>query len=347
MWDYDSLYQKARAFVRKGLEHEVPGSAEVPLWCILALELLARATLSRINIALLADPKDDASVLFACGFQGKRAPRSIPATMVFGRCMVVCKDFSEQDRRRCVKWLNWRNEELHTGSVPFEGLRTGVWLPDFYRICTIFLSRNETDLEDFVGAEHATTAKEMVESISDQKKAEANKEVLMKKNAFQTLSVEERLERIKQGSVRAKNSQYYEQSKEIKCPSCEGTAFVFGRLVRSTTPKDSDGELVQDDVWLPVVLVCYCCSLMIKGHALVSALGFGDQFVTPDVLDPKDYYQIEIDSSEWHDPEDEIEIDSSEWHDPEDEMEWHDPEDEMEWHDPEDEMEWHDPEDER
>ena len=303
MWDYDSLYQKARAFVRKGLVHEVPDSAEVPLWCILALELLARATLSRINMALLADPKDDVNVLFACGFPSKKAPISIPAKTVFHRCVVVCEDFSEQDYRRCVEWLNWRNAELHTGSLPFEGLKTGVWLPDFYRICTIFLSLNETDLEDFVGTEHATTAKEMVESLSDQKKAEAHEEVRMKKEAFKALSVEERLERIRQGNGRAKNSKYYEQSKEIKCPSCEGTALVFGGLVRSTTPKDDDGVLVQEDVWLPILLGCYCCGLTIEGHALVSALGFGDQFVTPDVLDPKDYYQIEFDPSEWYDPE--------------------------------------------
>ena len=303
MWDYDLLYQKAKAFVRKGLEHEIPDSAEVPLWCILALELLARATLSRINKALLADPKNDINVLFACGFPSKKAPISIPARAVFYRCMVVCEDFSEQDHDRCVEWLNWRNAELHTGSLPFEGLKTGVWLPDFYRICTIFLSCNKTDLEDFVGAKHVTTAKEMVESLSGQKKAEAYEKVQMKKEAFKALSVEERLERIKRGDDRAKNSKFYEHSKEIECPSCEGTAIVVGGLVRSTTPKDDDGVLVQEDVWLPVALGCYCCDLRIKGHALVSALGFGDQFVTPDVLDPKDYYQIEFDPSEWSDLE--------------------------------------------
>ena len=59
MWDFQSLYTKSKAYVRKGLEHEDPDSPEIPLWCILALELLARAALSKVNPALLADPKDD------------------------------------------------------------------------------------------------------------------------------------------------------------------------------------------------------------------------------------------------------------------------------------------------
>ena len=301
MWNYDSLYRKAKLFVRKGLEHDAPDSTEIPLWCIVALELLARATLSRINPALLADPRDGASILAACGFPSKKAPTSVPAKTVFHRCVVICEDFSEQDYSRCIEWLNWRNEELHTGSLPFEELKTSVWLPDFYRICSLLLGKNEASLEDFLGTEHATTAKTMVESLSEKERKEAHAEVRAKREKFQALDVEERLERIKQGNARAKrNWSLRARSREIKCPSCEGVAFVVGDLIRSTTPRDQEGELVQDDVWLPTGLVCFSCELKLAGHAYVSALGFGDQFFTKDVLDPKDYYQIEFDPSEYY-----------------------------------------------
>ena len=83
MWDYESIYNKAKYFVRKGLDHEEPESTEIPLWCILSLELLARATLSRINPALLADPRDGNNILSALGFPGKTAPVSVPAKTVF------------------------------------------------------------------------------------------------------------------------------------------------------------------------------------------------------------------------------------------------------------------------
>ena len=32
MWDFQSLYTKSKAYVRKGLEHEDPDSPEIPLW---------------------------------------------------------------------------------------------------------------------------------------------------------------------------------------------------------------------------------------------------------------------------------------------------------------------------
>ena len=304
MWDYDSLYQKAKLFVRKGLEHEAPHSPEIPLWCILALELLGRATLSKIHPALLADPKDGVNLLFACGFPSKKAPTSIPSKTVFHRCVVVCRDFSEDDYNRCMAWMNLRNEELHTGSLPFEELKTSTWLPDFFRICAILLNQNGVKLENFVGAEHASTANEMVESLSLKKRQETHSTVEDKRREFLALGIEDRLARIKRGKTKAKTSwSLLSRSKEIKCPACEGVALIVGDLIRSTTPKDSDGELIQESVWLPSRLVCFCCDLKLMGHAQVAALGFGDQFVTTEVLDPKEYYGIEFDPSEYYQSE--------------------------------------------
>ena len=304
MWNYDSLYKKAKFFVRKGLEHEEPHSTEVPLWCILSLELLARATLSRVNTALLAELRDEMSILTACGFPSKKAPSSVTAKGAFHRCVVVCEDFSEEDYKRCIEWLNWRNEELHTGSLPFDELKTSEWLPDFFRICNILLEKNETNLENFLGIKNSGTAEKMIESLSHQKRAYAHAEVKEKKAKFDALSVEDRLERIKQGSAKAKTpGSLRARSKEITCPSCEGVALVVGNLIRSTTPRDHKGQLVQDDIWLPTVLGCYCCGLKLDGHAYVSALGFGDQFLTKDVLDPKDYYEIEFAPYDSYEPD--------------------------------------------
>ena len=203
-----------------------------------------------------------------------------------------------------MEWLNWRNEEFHTGSLPFEGLKTSIWLPDFFRICTILVKFIGAKLEEYVGTEHSSMAIELVESLSHQKRKDAHLEVKTKKAEFQALGVEERLERIKQGTAKAKGAwQLRARGKEVTCPSCEGVALVVGGAIRSTTPKDNDGELVQEDVWLPAALACFSCELRLKGHAYVAALGFGDQFVTTDVLDPKDYYDIQFDPSEYYQSE--------------------------------------------
>ena len=306
MWDYDSLYNKAKLFVRKGLGHQEPQSAEIPLWYILSLELLARATLSRISPALLADPRDGSNILFALGFQrlpsGRTAPASVPARTVFSRCAVVCEKFTEQDSKRCTEWLNWRNEELHTGKLPFENLRTSIWQPDFFRICSILLEQNNTSLEDFVGTDFANHAKTMVSAFSENEREVARNSVKAAKEKFQGLGVEERLEKIKFGEEKSKDLQSkFPGCKEIECPSCEGRALIGGELVRSTIPRHQDGELAQEDVWLPNIVRCECCGLKIRGHARVSALGFGDQFVSTDFLDPRDHFEIEFDPSDYFD----------------------------------------------
>ena len=304
MWDYDSLYKKAKVYVRKALEHEQPTSEEVPLWSVLALELLARATLSSIHPALLADPRDGASLLHACGYPSKKAPTSAPARTVFHRCVVICGEFTEQDYNKCLEWLNWRNEELHTGELPFEQLKTGSWLPDFFRICTTLLHANQSSLEDFVGPEHAKMATDMISALSAQKRSEAFDAVKKKRAEFQNRQVEERLERIRDGKEQIKDQyRLRARGKEIVCPSCEGPALVVGDLIRSTTPRDDEGEFVQDDVWLPAGLRCWCCGLKLVEHAHVSALGFGDQFVTQDILDPKEYYEIQFDPSDYYEPD--------------------------------------------
>ena len=300
MWDHESLYKKAKFFVRRGLDHEIPDSPEVSLWCIFALELLARATLSRINPALLADPKEGGNILSACGFPTKKAPLSIPAKTAFHRCTVVCKEFSAQDYEKCMEWSNWRNEELHTGALPFEELRTSTWVPYFFKICEILLKENETTLEDFLGQEHATTAKKIMEALSAQVKKDAFELVKKQRAGFSELAVAERLAQITTGIEKVETyTSRHPKYKEVKCPSCEGKAVILGALVRSTVPKADEGNLSQEDVWLPTDLACPCCSLKVKGHAFVAALGLGDQFVTTDILDPQEYYQIEFDPSDY------------------------------------------------
>lgn len=304
MWDYDSLYNKAKSFVRKGLDHEAPTSDEIPLWCILSLELLARATLSRTSPVLLADPKDEKNILFAVGFIGKKAPTSLPSNIVFSRCMTLCEQFSKEEYERCIEWMNLRNEELHTGHKPFGALKTSAWLPHFFRICSILIEHNKAEFDDFFGPRHAAQGKLMIESLSRDGWETAHALVREAKERFEEIEASERLKRMTEANDRLENFlKSNNGAKEVKCPSCGGKAFVVGELVRSTNAKEEGGELIQDDVWLPTLLGCPCCKLKIESHSLVAALGFGDQFVTKDLLDPIEYFDIEIDPSDFFEPQ--------------------------------------------
>ncbi|HBM90010.1 MAG: hypothetical protein P1U69_02075 [Parvibaculaceae bacterium] len=304
MWDFELLFEKSKLYARKGLDHNEPDSSEVPLWCILSLELLARAALAKKNVALLADPSSGDNILYACGFPGKKAPKSIPGKTVFHRCVVICEGFTERDYNLCLEWLNWRNEELHTGALPLEQLKTGDWLAEFYRVAGILLAYIGQSFETFLGQENAKVAEEMRSSLSDQKRNEAYALISEKKKDFNALCIDEKLSKIKLANeLRAGDWKVRARAKDINCPACEGSAVVLGSHVRSTQPQDDEGELVQRDVWLPVKLLCYSCGLQLTEHAQLHGIGEGHQFSTTDYLDPKEYYQIEFDPADYYEPD--------------------------------------------
>src|SRR5207247_655569 len=99
-----------------------------PLWCSLGLEILARARLAFIHPVLLADPRQDGSIMFSFGYDTpKETPRSIPAKSVFMRCQRAIPEFTEDDFKLCMTITARRNEELHTGAPAFEDLPNRLW----------------------------------------------------------------------------------------------------------------------------------------------------------------------------------------------------------------------------
>lgn len=302
MWNTDDLFAKAAVLVRRGLNHDDPDSTEVPLWCFIAIEMLARSVLAETNVALLADPSDGNNILFACGFPSTKSPKSIPAKTVFHRCTVVCPDFTSHEYDTCMIWMNWRNEELHSGALPLDGLRSSEWMPRFFQISSILLDHIKRSMEDFIGSDQVDTAQTMIEALSEDNKKKAFAQIKAAKEDFQAHKVEVRLGRIQEGKKR-RHEDYLTRSMghELACPACEGPAVISGDIVRSTTPHDEDGEFVQEDVRIPTKLKCYSCDLQLSGHSLLHAIGQGDQFTKTDYLDPKDYYGIEFDPEDYFD----------------------------------------------
>ena len=69
---------------------------------------------------------------------------------------------------------------------------------------------------------------------------------------------------------------------------------------RSRYTKIAEAE---DTDIIPGGLVCFGCGLKLTEHAHLHGIGHGDQFVTHDVLDPKEYYEIEFDPSDYFEPD--------------------------------------------
>lgn len=301
MWSTNELFDKASLYVRRGLNHPNPDSAEVPLWCFLSLEMLARSVLAETNVALLADPGDGNNILFACGFPSTKSPKSIPAKTVFHRCTVLCPGFTTQEYDQCMLWMNLRNEELHTGALPLDDLQSSEWMPRFFQIAGILISQIGRSLEDFIGSAHTDSAKTMIEAVSEDSKKSAFRSIKEAKEAFNEFEVSSRLEKLHAGEeARSKDYSARVSGYEFKCPACEGPAMVVGDIVRSTPPHDEDGDFVQEDVRIPTHLRCYSCTLELAGHSLLHAIGEGNQYTKKDYLDPKDYYGIEFDPEEYY-----------------------------------------------
>src|SRR5438552_3992880 len=141
MWNERSLFWKAREYLNRA--HSLDSDSELfPFWVSLSLEFLARACLARIHPVLLADPQSEDSVMFAFGYAVSRDPkvRSITTQRVFQRCAVIIADFTEDELKFAVSMAERRNQELHSGASPFDGLSPDLWQAEFYRVCEVLLT---------------------------------------------------------------------------------------------------------------------------------------------------------------------------------------------------------------
>src|SRR5260370_10071756 len=223
-WTYDPLWQKAKLFVDRALNEDRDGPL-FPFWATLALELLARAALAKVHPALLAEPD---CVVAAFGYDiGNKPLRSVMAKTVFLRCQKVVSGFAEEELKACMTMIDRRNEELHTGTLSFDALPTGLWLSEYFRICKLLLSSQMRSLVDFLGAQEAEAAEKMIVAAERDVLARVKKAIAEKKAEFETLGPPDQA-RMREASTLA-IAESSEPSKKIaSCPACAASALIPG-----------------------------------------------------------------------------------------------------------------------
>lgn len=294
MWTYESLWKKAIKYASLAVEVEDRKSFLFPFWWALSIELLGRCSLAKVHPSLLAETQQDSEgILFACGIQGVNSPRSISTKQVFLRCIKVVKGFSERDRKAVMTLIEKRNEELHTGGDPFASYPQSQWYPEVLRISAIFLGFIGKNHEDLLGKEEAIAAQKILSGYLANKRDEANSKLTAAIQAFSKLPIETRLERIRSSKeARLNDRKFYGRSLEISCPACEGSARIVGDLIRSSSPKDENGELIRTKIFLPKKLLCYSCQFEVLGYDLLQSLGYSEPFEEYEALDVCEYYGI-------------------------------------------------------
>lgn len=266
-----------------------------PFWSSLALEFLARATLAHISPVLLAEVSepDGRNLLHALGLVPKIknfVPKSLQTSDVLTRCEQIVPDFTKELELFCRGLTNKRNEELHSGGLPFTQLQNHTWLPRFYEASSVFLEFQGKKLSDFVGMEEAKAAEVMLKAVADEAAKSVQKLINAHAEVWNNKNQKERDSLVVTARVAARPWLGH----VVDCPACGSKALLHGEEIRQQPPVLENEELVVRSLMLPVELVCEGCGLTIKGHSQLYAAGLGSQFTNTVKYDPVDFYADEL-----------------------------------------------------
>jgi hypothetical protein len=291
-FDYDALWHKSVLFINRS--NQASDFEEQALWAFLALEMLAKAALAKVNPCLIADPSDDGkSLLIAAGLSRDYAGfKTVAAKTVFSRC---ARAFPPFDQREADRIAQNRNEDLHSGGLPFAGVREDTWWQRFWGQAVLLLSAQGRDLADLVGVDRVAA----VEAV-----LAANERALKHRVDALVQRATQRLALVAAGSANAKVLAELEDARRLTlgaefrdlapCPACDTGAYVYGDY-------ESDSEIDYDGEWpIEVATIstdsfgCPTCGLAIEGPEFISALGLPTSFqIERDYLPDYGDYQNE------------------------------------------------------
>lgn len=260
----------------------------------MSLEFLARAALANISPALLAETgKSWASLYHALGFtptEKKFAHKSIAISEVLKRLTSIFPtQFTQELENFSILHTGRRNAELHSGELGFDGVKGSTWQPNFYQTCNALLSTMGMTLEDFVGGEEATVAKQLIASANDKSAETVKGEVKAHSQVWKAKDDGERSVLSGQAALWATRHAGH----RVKCPSCTSPALVVGEPVSAPVQKLNDGEITETQEHLPNRFECVACGLKITGLSRLAVVGLSDRYKKTQVYDAVEYYAPE------------------------------------------------------
>lgn len=265
--EYMDLFNKSKVFIQKGISNRNESDmSEFLLWASLSLEILGKATLAYVHPSLVVDPNDPKGLLVACGYKKHDDFKTIQAKTVFERLQtsLSIKKFDQRKKEFCMSLANKRNAELHSGLLPFDGIRLEAILPQLWEVCVILLEFQNKKLEEWIGKDEATRALQIIENHS----------------AILKTIVESRVESYRKEYIRKYSStppiiKYVldEDEELITCPSCNNEAIAYGELNDKEYTEESD-----KNPWYSVFkyyyditqVHCWYCDLKLNGYEEVS-----------------------------------------------------------------------------
>jgi hypothetical protein len=300
-WDSESYWLKAVQYSETAHGHK-SGSADFGLYCALALEFLARATLAKIHPVLLVDGRDvEHGLLHALGYPSPKQPRSADMTVVVARLSATLPEFGEHSRV-CAELVYLRNEELHTGEPAFEGRKEFGWLPRYYGAVQVLCKGLGKDLESLLGSSHATAATAMIGAAEKDLIGTVKRRIQAHRDVFDSKASAERgplLERSKIISVGERVAWAGRVNVQLEeCPACHGMLRKFGVTVNESAPKLVDDALVVEETSVVQRLTCPACGFHLDSPAEVRAADIEPRFTEVLSYDPREVFDSPSDEGE-------------------------------------------------
>ena len=115
-------------------------------------------------------------------------------------------------------------------------------------------------LEDFVGAEEAKAAEELIAAAADESAKAVKGEVDAHQKVWESKSEDKRATLTKQAKIWAKR----QTGHRVKCPACGSAALVSGRPVAAATRKLENDVIIERQEHLPTHFECIACGLKIN-----------------------------------------------------------------------------------
>jgi hypothetical protein len=287
-WSKEALYNKAIFYLNEMQECE-RDDWKVPMWSFMALEFLARASLSHISPTLIAEGKNWDNLYYALGNSPIKSgfiPQSISTKEVFDRLKMVLSQLNPELCGFCYKHVSKRNEEFHTGAEPYAGVGESQWLGQYYRVCEVLLDSIGETLESALGRDGAKTANKFIKASLDKSAKSVRKMIADHRKSWNKKSTEEK------EHLTSKTMFFADKSlgHVVSCPACNSKSKVTGYPESPPSKALEDDTIIEKQMYLPSHFECSACGLKISGLAQLIEAKIGDSYVSTHYYDAAEFY---------------------------------------------------------
>ncbi len=288
-WDSEGLWKKAKLFMDRATEHD-QSSPEFAFFAALAIECLGRSALTKVHPVLNADPREDANVLYACGYSFAK-PRSLPAHSVYLRLEKIIDPFKAQHRELCEFLALQRNAHVHTADLPYENMGTEKWLARFYDTVTVLHDFLGKPLYQFLGKEGAHMASELIKTLNESVLSAVKAKIAAHKKVFEAKSPAEK-KKLMDATSSILDFPGYNQYR-CKCPACGGKASLTGKRFKELPEQYSEGELYMEVEYLATSFQCKSCELSLSSIEEIAHAGLPTHFKKTESTSLHELYEPE------------------------------------------------------